>query len=709
MRRILLIVILAVGISAIVAWAAGWFPGSEGLAKTNRPGSRSHAQVDYGRPLYKGPALPSEPAVNPVNEADPITIGDFHFYAPDKVDVTSQVDGTLLFIGQEVTGPPKPDDMANNIFPAKVYKDGKDRWVRYRRLQENDFVRADQMVALVDPTLALNQVALKEAKLEASKADYDGAKALREVYIKELDRLETLRARGKQYVSESERDIALAQRDRYIQEAKSKKEAIQVAGKELDEAKTLLKYYALRNTVEPKIPANSKFKDSLIKMILKFPGEAVKKGDPIMQIHFIGRLRAEGLVDVQHMHGLQAGMDVEVYPTRRREPLRTFRGHRNTINAVAVGSGSIDPLIVSASEDKTARVWQRSQQYEKIIWTHPAAVKSVACTSGKSKKNYCLTGCADGSIRLWDLDRLSKKPLRDWDLQNDAINCLAFSPDGKWFAAGTEAGTIGLWETDGDKPKYTIDPEKGGHLGGVTALHFTPDLQLVSAGKDNSLRVWTLCEKRARLNDDQPITDRSGTVAQLGVSQDGKYMLFDQGKTLQVMSLKDGKTLGVIQDPSAAAPFETLAEFSPDGKLVLTASASDGRLQLWRAPIGKARVHEVRQFLPKDSTSPATCAAFGIDNNLVELAKPESTGKAGSRDAHDTFAVTGAKDGSVHLWAIPSKDLVEKTLWGKISLSDRHIEASTHQGRLWVDVANEDGDLIPGETSTIIIPRVARK
>src|SRR5262249_36240363 len=108
-------------------------------------------------------------------------------------------------------------------------------------------------------------------------------------------------------------------------------------------------------------------------------------------------------------------------------------------------------------------------------------------------------------------------------------------------------------------------------------------------------------------------------------------------------------------------------------------------------------------------TSPATCAAFGIDNSLVELAKPESTGKAGSRDAHETFAVTGAKDGSVHLWAIPSKDLVEKTLWGKISLKDRHIEASTHQVRLWVDVANEDGDLIPGETTTIIIPRVARQ
>src|SRR5262249_21829570 len=142
---------------------------------------------------------------------------------------------------------------------AKIYVNGKERYVRYRRLKENDFVQADQMVALVDPTLALNQVALKSAKLSASEADYDGAVALREGYKKELDRLYALRARGDRFVSSSELDIAKAQRDRYLQEAKSKKEAIQVAQSELNEAETLLKYYALRNTVEPTDPVNTKF------------------------------------------------------------------------------------------------------------------------------------------------------------------------------------------------------------------------------------------------------------------------------------------------------------------------------------------------------------------------------------------------------------------------------------------------------------------
>jgi WD40 repeat protein len=707
MRRILLTVCLAAGICVVVAWATGLLQGSTEKNPTNPKGPKNAPRVDVGPRLYKGEPINIDPYVNPVKEADPITLGDFHFSVIYKVDLASEVDGRLLFYGEEVVGKAAPDKDEKNIFKAKIYVDGRDTYVRYRRLKENDFVRTDQMVALIDPTLALNQVALKRAKWMASKADFDGAVALREVYTKELDRLATLRAKGDRFVSRSEYDIAEAQRDRYIQEAKSKKEAIQVAMNEWIEAQTLLKYYALRNTVEPAEPITTKFKDSIIKTLLRNPGEAVKKGDPIMQLHYIGRLRAEGLVDDQHIHGLNRGTDVEVYPTRRREPVKTLQGHRNAINAVAVSSDGKDPFIISASEDKTAQVWKRNQG-SMIIWQHPSAVKSVACTPRDSKKSYCLTGCADGTVRLWDLKHLSSKPLKELDLHTDAINCLAFSPDGKLFAVGSEDGTISLWETESGEKKYSFDSECC-HLGAVTALHFTPDLQLVSAGRDNSLRVWTLCENGARLNEGQPISDRSGSVAQLGVSKDGRYMLFDQGKSLQVMSLKDGKTVGVIQDPSASTPFETLAEFSPDGSLVLTANASDGRLQLWRAPTGPARVHEVRQFVPKDSTSPATCAAFGTDTTLTELAKPDNSAQAGSGDAHDTFAVTGTKDGLVHIWAIPSRQAVEKKLMGTISLRDQFVEPSTRQGRLWVEVPNEDGDLLPGETATIVIPRVARK
>ena len=61
-------------------------------------------------------------------------------------------------------------------------------------------------------------------------------------------------------------------------------------------------------------------------------------------------------------------------------------------------------------------------------------------------------------------------------------------------------------------------------------------------------------------------------------------MLYDQGKTLQILSVETGRTLGELKNPINAPAFESLALFSPDASLMLTAGATEGRLQLWRTP-----------------------------------------------------------------------------------------------------------------------------
>src|SRR5262249_62349534 len=118
----------------------------------------------------------------------------------------------------------------------------------------------------------------------------------------------------------------------------------------------------------------------------------------------------------------------------------------------------------------------------------------------------------------------------------------------------------------------------------------------------------------------------------------GRWMLFDQGKTLQILSVHDGRTISILQNPSMATPFETLALFSPDASLMMTAGGqqTEGRLQLWRCPTSKDRGFEVRQFVT-DEKAQVTCAAF----------------------ANDSYAVSGTKSGTVYLWRIPTNDEVK--------------------------------------------------
>jgi WD40 repeat protein len=407
-------------------------------------------------------------------------------------------------------------------------------------------------------------------------------------------------------------------------------------------------------------------------------------------------------------------MSVEVEARRQGKPLKTFQGHRGEITCVAVSNIGEDPFIISGSEDGTARVWKRSQQGELQIWRHPSAVRSVACSPASAGKiNWCLTGCADGSVRLWNLDEIAKNPDKTiepkWEKKDQhldtAINCLAFSPDGKYYATGGEDNLINLWLTETGEKVYQFDSDRG-HGGAVTALAFTPDFKnrlerggLVSAGKDNKILVWTLHEKGAHLNADKTLGGRSGNVTSLGVSPDGKYLLYDQGKKLQVMGQARGQTVGVIQDPSEAAPFETVAAFSPDSSLILTTTASEGRIQLWRSPTDYPRSYEVRQYSTKESAS-ITCAAFGKDKTLAELPKRKFP------DAEELFAATGTKDGQVFLWAVPSKKRIEaeKKLKGTIILRERFVDPISKQGRVWVEVDNSEAKLTPGDIVTVVVP-----
>ena len=76
----------------------------------------------------------------------------------------------------------------------------------------------------------------------------------------------------------------------------------------------------------------------------------------------------------------------------------------------------------------------------------------------------------------------------------------------------------------------------------------------------------------------------------------------------------------------------TFALFGPEGKTVLTAGATDNRLQLWTNPADspRRRAVELRQFVWADG--PSLCAAF---------------------DPQGGFVVTGTRDRQVLVWQMP--------------------------------------------------------
>jgi WD40 repeat protein len=605
---------------------------------------------------------PNQSAVN--FQLDPIVIPRCQLSVDEKTELSTLREGVLLFVGRPVKeGELVPDDHADTYF-------FKGQTHRYRRLKQGDIVQLNDVLGQIDNRLALDEKNNKENKLEAAKADLVVSQ---KTYEEAAERYKTqLDLFRKNATSREEVRAALLASEKYKQEVVQKKSAIGVAEAELQQTKTIVELHEIRSTIEGRVET-----------IYKSKGEQVKNLEPILLIRHLKKLRAEGQVDIQFSSRLKSGMNVLVEPEQDFPHSRPFIGHLQPITGVAVTKDSTS--IVSVSEDRSVRVWPPAGRER--VFDAGVGLTAVACTPKESAFNYCAVGGTDGKVRLYDLDANSESPLRVFDEDSRhrrQVNCLAFNKDGTLCASGGADREIHIWDVATGQLKLKLTD----HKGDVTSVQFTPQDQLVSAGTDKAILIWNLA---AESRPPEKIPMRSGDVSVLGVSPDGKKVLYDpwQSKVLRVLSLPDRLNEGIIRNPSGDDGFKRLALFSPDGRFVLTGESAEHRLQLWTAPTESTRAFEVRTLtLAEPST--ITCAAFA----------PNSS-----------FVVAGTKDRQVVVWGpLPTdKEIADFRIPAFIANVGKSMEGGSRKVHIVAEFYNPKGPdghglLMPGGFVTIVVP-----
>ena len=172
-------------------------------------------------------------------------------------------------------------------------------------------------------------------------------------------------------------------------------------------------------------------------------------------------------------------------------------------------------------------------------------------------------------------------------------------------------------------------------------------------------------------------------------------MLADGERSLNLLTVKEMVMVNRLQNPNASTSFESVAEFSDDASLLLTAGAPEGRLQLWRSLTETSRGFEVRQFVP-EAKSPVTSVAFA---------------PAAGRAVKGSLAASGAKNGEVYLWEVPTMEEVntQRLQNVKLKLLRRDLDPNTGKFRVEVELTNPNsseaniGRLISGRPVTIVI------
>jgi WD40 repeat protein len=181
-----------------------------------------------------------------------------------------------------------------------------------------------------------------------------------------------------------------------------------------------------------------------------------------------------------------------------------------------------------------------------------------------------------GGVKLASLSAGGGQFFTQWD-DSSEVTSLAWSPDGKWLAAGTARGFIRLWRADG-----TLERTFSGHTGRLTGLVFAGET-LVSSAEDGSVRFWKAGDgaQTRLLNLAEPGTS---------LALDGRAELLALGTQSGTTYLWDMQNVRWLGRLPGVGTVRALA-FQPDSSR-LAIGLESGQVQLWQVRLADGQVAE---------------------------------------------------------------------------------------------------------------------
>ena len=186
--------------------------------------------------------------------------------------------------------------------------------------------------------------------------------------------------------------------------------------------------------------------------------------------------------------------DITLVNPRTGEPISVLTGHSGTVDCIAL---SPDGTRMVSTAGKEVFLWRRDGASFTIadkLADHEGSVNSVAFTPDGSLVATCETDEMTRRIVLYGLDQdhltvLSKYEAEEHNL-SIGFSQLAFSPDGKWIAAGYADVLMFFERTGNDLRLAQKVPDI--ELGEVISVAFSPDGALLLTGHSRDARAWHL-------------------------------------------------------------------------------------------------------------------------------------------------------------------------------------------------------------------------
>lgn len=253
------------------------------------------------------------------------------------------------------------------------------------------------------------------------------------------------------------------------------------------------------------------------------------------------------------------------------------------------------PLVLTASLDKTARLWDLGTGKELAVFSHDAAVTD-ARFSGDGQRILTYSDL-DGSARVWGVEPVSRLALRlphgnhVWHLEvARAPQGLDPDRDSLLVATADFDGSARVWQYD--RSAEDIPPAERwvlrGHKSKVRRVSFSPSAgMLATASYDGTARVWDLTTGGVVCVLEAAAGDKPVAVYHALFSPGEDWLVTasnDAAQPLRVWDLDTCESLDAgAEPPPWGAPVQAAA-LAPedDGSVLIAAGAENGLVRVLR-------------------------------------------------------------------------------------------------------------------------------
>jgi WD40 repeat protein/serine/threonine protein kinase len=274
--------------------------------------------------------------------------------------------------------------------------------------------------------------------------------------------------------------------------------------------------------------------------------------------------------------------------------------------------GAQQKKAVEALENETKA---KNQLQQALTWHSVSLAERELQLNNVAKADAILEACP-AETRFWEWQYLKRQCHRELKLLDagNSFGEVAYSPDGRWLAAGGNEVTV--WDAATGVVQHqfrTVPPLQAKHIS------FTPDGQRLAAlsSLKNSILVFDLKTGKVALTLPLP-PNGLGAASNVRCSPDGRHLAAGCADgTVRIWDL-NGQEVHKLQGPGAAVG----VAYSGDGKLLATVDFLTKNIKVWDPATGVAlltRKLPLRSIVTMDFSPDGKQIAFLSRDGLIRL------------------------------------------------------------------------------------------